>query len=92
MLDVRRGVLDEPFALAQIRSQRDDRLARAEAPAQEATLVELLQPLRVVDVGLATGHVLGIARVDQEHLEASRFKHLEDGNPIHAGRLPSRPS
>ena len=38
--------------------------------------MKLLQPLCVVHVGLAARHVLHVARVDEEHFEATRF--LED--------------
>ena len=49
--------------------------------------MEPLQPLRIADVGLASGHVLGIARIDKEHIKASGIEEFEDRNPVHAGRL-----
>ena len=46
-----------------------------------------LQPLRIADVGLASGYVLGIARIDKEHSKATGVEEFEDRNPVHAGRL-----
>jgi hypothetical protein len=87
VLDVRGGVLDDALSMTKQRTQSSDALTRSKTGAQQTVLVELLQPLRVVHVGLATRDILGVARVDQEDLEASRFEDLEDRNPIHAGRL-----
>ena len=50
-------------------------------------LVELLQPLGIVHVGLAARDILDVARVHQQHLEAAGFEDLEDRNPVHARRL-----
>ena len=49
--------------------------------------MELLQPLRVVHIGLPARHVLHVARVHQQHFKAACFEDLEDRNPVHAGRL-----
>jgi hypothetical protein len=46
-----------------------------------------LQPLRVADVGLASRHVLGIARIHKEDSEATGVEKLEDRNPVDACRF-----
>src|SRR5208283_2328793 len=45
------------------------------------------QPLGVADVGLASRHVLGVAGVDQHHLESALLKQLVGRYPIDAGGL-----
>ncbi len=87
VLDVRRRQLHKPLALAQIRAQRRDLALGKEAGAQETELMQALQPLGIADVGLATRHVLGVARVDQNHLEAWLLQDLEHRNPVDPGRL-----
>src|SRR4051794_12101515 len=49
--------------------------------------MEPLQPLRIADIGLASWHVLGIARVDKEHGEAPCIEKLENRYPVDAGRF-----
>jgi hypothetical protein len=46
-----------------------------------------LQPLCIADVRLASGHVLGITRIDEEHRKAAGIKEFEDRNPVDAGRF-----
>ena len=46
-----------------------------------------LQPLCIADVRLASGHVLGITRVDEEHSKATGVEELENWNPVDAGRF-----
>jgi hypothetical protein len=62
-------------------------LARPKAAAQQTVVVKLLQPHRVVHIGLPTRHVLDVASIDEQHFEASRFENLEYRHPIHARRL-----
>ena len=50
-------------------------------------LVKLLQPLRIVHVGLAARNVFDVAGIYQQHLKASCFENLEDRNPVHACRF-----
>jgi hypothetical protein len=49
--------------------------------------VQSLQPLCITDVGLASGYVLGIARIDEEHCKATGVEELKDRDPIDAGRF-----
>ena len=50
--------------MAKIGAQTDQTVAGTEAPAEQPVLVELLEPLRIAHIRLATGDVLGIPRVD----------------------------
>ena len=49
--------------------------------------MQLLQPLRVVDIRLPTRDILDMPRIDQQDLDTTRLKNLEDRNPVNAGRL-----
>jgi len=69
MLDVRRGIVYQAFSMAQVGAELNDPVARTETAPKQAMLVELLQPLRDVHVGLAARDVLDVAGVHQEHLE-----------------------
>ena len=87
VLDVGCGVVQQPFSMAQIRPQCCNPPRGMEAPAQQSVLVQLLEPLCVVDVGLATGNSLGVSRVDQHHFHSPSLKDLERRDPIHPGRF-----
>jgi hypothetical protein len=87
VLDVRRRVVDHALAVAKERAQASDSIAGPEAAAEEAVLVQLLEPLGVADVGLPAGHVLHVARVHEDDLEASLLQDLEDRYPVDARRL-----
>src|SRR5664280_1624046 len=49
--------------------------------------MKTLQPLRIADVSLASGHVLGVARIDKEHGKSTGIEKLKNWNPVHAGRF-----
>jgi hypothetical protein len=49
--------------------------------------MKALQPLRVADIGLASGYVLGIARIDDEYSKATGVEEFEYWDPVDAGRL-----
>src|SRR6266852_2211255 len=87
VLHVRGRVLDDPLAVTQVCAESHHLVARAETSAQQAVLMELLQPLRIVHVGLSSGHVLHVARVHEKHLKPARRQDLKDRDPVHAGRL-----
>ena len=53
--------------------------------AQQAQTVQLLNPLAIQHVTLATRYVLEVPPVDQKHLKAAGFEHFKDRNPIDAG-------
>jgi len=87
VLHVRRRVLDQPLAMPQVGTERDDLGSEPEAGAEQPVRVELLNPLRVVDVRLAARDVFRVARVDDHDLEPSRFEDLEQRDPVDPGRL-----
>lgn len=60
---------------------------RAEGRTQQPDGMQVLQPLAVLHVGLAAGHVLDVAGIDQANRDAGLFEHLRQRNPINAGRL-----
>ncbi|MCY1528338.1 hypothetical protein D9M68_634390 [compost metagenome] len=49
--------------------------------------MQALDPLRVVDVGLAPRNGAGVARIGQHHVQTVTLENLVDRNPIHPGRL-----
>lgn len=69
----------------QVAQVLDARL-RDEARADEAVGEQVRDPHRVVHVGLATGHVLDVARVRQDEVEVA-VQHVPDRLPVHARRL-----
>ena len=54
---------------------------------KQSVAAQLLEPLRVVDVGLATRNVLRITRVDQHDFESPGLQDLEQRDPIDTRRL-----
>ena len=52
-----------------------------------AVLVQLLTPLRIIDVGLASRNVPGVPRIDAQHLEPAVFENLVDRNSVDPRRL-----
>ena len=87
VLDMRGRVFDETLALPQVGAQCGDLRLGPEAPAQQAVGMQLAQPSGIADIGLPARHVLGIARVHQDDLEAVLLEDLEGGYPVDAGRL-----
>jgi hypothetical protein len=87
MLDVGGRVIQQAFALAQIGAQFGNLTLRLKAGTQQAIGVKSLEPLRVAHVRLTSGHMLGVTRVDEEHLNAAFIEQLEDRNPIYTGRF-----
>jgi hypothetical protein len=92
VLDVGGGVVHHPFAMAQVRAQTDHAVAGTEAATEQSVLVQLLEPLGRVHVGLPARDILDIARIHQQHLEAARLEDLENGESSTRPSTPSRPS
>ena len=84
VLDRRRGGLDQPLAVPHEGSQRRDLLTGPEASAEQAVLMEPLDPLRIGDIRLPAGNVLDVPRVDEQHLEPARLEDLERRDPVDA--------
>src|SRR3954470_7903149 len=79
-------VADLALAIARQVAQRADRLGRHQAGPQQPGLEQLAQPLRVLDVGLAAGDLLDMARVDQQAVKVV-LEHRPDRLPVDPGRL-----
>lgn len=79
LLDLRLAVADEVAKLAL-------RARRHEARPHEPMLDQLADPLRVLDVALAAGHVAQMPRVQKPALELVLEQEV-DGAPVDAGRL-----
>ena len=87
MLDMRGRVLKQTLALTHVGTQLGDLAFGSKAGTQKPMRMKPLQPLRIADVGLASGHVLGIARIDKEDNKATGIEQLENWNPVNAGRF-----
>jgi hypothetical protein len=86
VLNVRGGIVQQPFSLAQVGAQCRQLAFRSEAGPQQPVFVQP-QPLNIADIGLATRDVLGVTGVDQHHFEAALIENLERRNPVDTGRL-----
>ena len=89
MLDVRGTVADQHIPMADESAEGADIIGGAEGALKQAVGVELLDPLAVEDIGLATGNILDVTGVDQEYLKAALVEDFVDGNPIDASGLHS---
>jgi hypothetical protein len=87
VLNVRCRILQVSSPDSHVHTQRGNVACGAEAGAQQAARVQTLQPLRVVDVALATGDGLAFASVGQHDRQATVLKDLVHRDPVHAGRL-----
>jgi len=83
---LRASALDEFSAVAQEIAQLTDRLRRHEALRDQAVPQQVGNPLAVLHVGLATGHVLDVVRIADDDLEVV-LEHSMDRLPVDARRL-----
>lgn len=81
------AVLEKLGAMTEERAQGAHLGVGAEGGRKQPQGVELLQPLAVMHVRLATGHVLDVVGVDQVALDAARFEQFEDGDPVRSRRF-----
>ena len=79
VLDVPRGIGQQRGPLPSIAPQHDDLILRAETGGQQAVGVQALQPLAIMHVALRPAVAGHRARIDQQHLEATRFEHSNSG-------------
>src|SRR5882762_10551636 len=49
--------------------------------------MQILKPLTIEDVGLATGNVMHMLSIDQMDFDAARFQDLKQRYPVDAGRF-----
>ncbi len=85
VLDVRVGIVQQALTQPEIGPERRDVAFRPETGPQQAIGMQPLQPLCVADVGLAAGDMLGVAGIDEHHIDAVLIEDLEGRDPIHAG-------
>jgi hypothetical protein len=83
-IDLARTLLDLRLAIARQVAQLPDRPGRHEACLEQPGLDQPAQPLGIRDVGLATGDLLDVARVDQHALEVV-FEDRPRRLPVDAG-------
>jgi hypothetical protein len=50
-------------------------------------LVELLEPMGIIDVALPSRNVLDVGRIDQKYFEPTSLQKLIHRNPLHTGRF-----
>ena len=81
------GGSDEALAMAHQTTNRADRRRGPERSVQQAHRMQILQPLAVLHVGFAPGHVFDVTGVDQADLQTARFENLEERHPVDAGGL-----
>ena len=84
VLDCRRGGLNQPLAVPHESPQRRDLLTGPEAAAEQAVLMESLDPLRIADIRFPAGNVPDVPRVDEQHLDPARLEDLERRDPVDA--------
>ena len=84
MLDVRCRIVPHAFPVPKIGTELDDRTPRTKARAEQPVLVQLLEPLGIVHVGLAPRHVFDMTGVHEQDLKSGLFENLENGNPVHS--------
>ena len=82
--DVRGAMLDQGGAVTEQTAQGAHLGIGSKRAAQQAQTVQLLNPLAIEHVALATGHMLEMPTIDQKHFEAARFEHFKDRNPVDA--------
>ena len=86
-LDTGGRPLHEGVSVTQQSTDGGDLRGGPKAAAQQAKGLEPLDPLAVGHIALASGHVLDVPGIDEEHREASCLQHFIERDPIHAGRL-----
>ena len=87
VLHAPRGRADEGLPLPHEASQDANRVLRPEGAAEQPEGMQLLNPLAIQNVALASRHVLQPAGLDQLDLESPPFQQLEQRNPIDPGGL-----
>ena len=74
VLDVRSGIVEETLTLTWIGPQRGELCRRVKATPQQTLGMQLLEPLCVVDVGLATRYVLDVSGISHHDGDAPCLK------------------
>ena len=79
------GTTDEAVAVTEERADDANNLRGAKAGVEQTHRVKILEPLTILDVGLATGEIFAMTGIDQADLKAGGVEDLEERNPIDAG-------
>jgi hypothetical protein len=87
MLDSARGHGHEQTPLPQGATQDTDLILGTQGATPYARGVEFLQPLTVLHVRLAPGHLARVMGLNQLDLKATLCEYCEQGHPGDAGRL-----
>ena len=87
VLDMLGGVADQHGALPQVAPQAPYLGLRPEGCRQQPIGVQLLQPLAVQHVALATRYVLDPPGIHQHHLKSPVLQDSEEGYPVDPGGL-----
>jgi hypothetical protein len=85
-IDQHRSGTNKVAAVASQITQLTLRNRRNKARTQQTVLQQLGDPLRILDVGLATGHVLDMGGIHQQHFKVA-FQNVEDRFPVFARAL-----
>jgi hypothetical protein len=90
VLDMGGRILEQALALTHVCSQLSDLVFGPKAGTQQTVRMKALQLLRVADIGLASGYVLGIARIDDENSKATGVEEFKYRNPTKNHTLTNR--
>jgi hypothetical protein len=85
VLNVHCRPLHQHGSLAQVAPQDHDLIGGSKGASEQAEGVELLEPLAVKHIGLASTDVFDMARIDQQDMKAAFLKQLKERDPIDAG-------
>jgi hypothetical protein len=81
------GGFHQGLAVAHIAAQCYDLASRTKTRMEQTDAMEFLQPLAVLDVGLAPAHVMHLVGVDQHHLQPAFREYFVERDPVDPGRL-----
>ena len=87
MLNMHAGGLGEHLSLPQVAAQHTEIVSGPKGPGQQTVGMQLLNPLTIEYVGLATRDILNVSRIDQFYFEPTTVKQLEQWDPVNAGRF-----
>lgn len=87
MLALHRAGADQLITIPQVAAQDTHLVGGSKGAVEQATAMQWLQPLTVLDIGLASGNILGLPGIDQPHLKATAIQDLEGRNPVNARRF-----
>src|SRR5688572_10355455 len=87
MLDMCGGIVEVTLPKPQIDPQRRDVPTRPETGSEQSASMQPLQPLRIVNVGLAARNSPRFSSIRYDYLDPPSFKDLVHGHPVHTGRF-----